>query len=197
MVDTKRRRGRPPKPPDQRRPHTLAIRVNDELYQRLRRETEATGRSLSEEAEVLFYGAFEARARAHETLIGMLARGEVVLQPRSSPWNASEAAPAAAAPSISGLGSLAEIAFGAGLTGGLRSGELPEAIKSELFGGMFEVFASALNAVAANAREATIAAVRETLPAVVRDELAAMLHQPKGDAGSSKNPADAADSTPA
>jgi hypothetical protein len=197
MIDTKRRRGRPPKPPDQRRPHTLAIRVNDELYQRLRREAEAKGRSLSEEAEALLYGAFEAQARTHEALVGMVARGEVVLQPRSSPRNVPEAAPKAEAPS-SGFGSLAEIAAVAGLTRGLKSGESLEAIKSELFGGMSEVLAFALNAVAANAREAITAAVRETLPSVVRDELAAVpRRQPGGSAGASKDPADSADSTPA
>jgi hypothetical protein len=53
--------------------------MNNELYQRLHDRAEANGRSLSEEAEALLYGAFDEQARAHEAFVGMVARGEAQL----------------------------------------------------------------------------------------------------------------------
>ena len=136
MNETKPRRGRPPKPPNERRSHTLTIRVNDELYQRIRHEVEATGRSLSEEAEVLLNGAFDARARAHEALVEMVARGEFLLQPKSSPGNAAEAATAVEETPNLGFGSLAAV------VGDLKPGEQLDQTESELFGGMSEAAAA-------------------------------------------------------
>ena len=171
MNETKPRRGRPPKPSNERRSHTLTIRVNDELYQQIRHEVEATGRSLSEEAEVLLNGAFDARARAHEALVEMVARGEILLQPKSSPCNAAEAATAVEETPNLGFGSFAAV------VGDLKPGEQLDQIRGELFGRMSEAAAFVRDAVAADLREAITAAVRETLPAVVRETLPAMVRE--------------------
>lgn len=164
MSETKPRRGRPPKPPNERRPHTLTIRVNDELYQLIRHEAEANGRSMSEEAEVLLHGAFDARARAHEVLVGMVARGEVLLQPKSSPGSPTEMAAVAETPPALTPGS-------AEFTSGVFSG-----VSSEMFSRMCDVVMAAFrgDAVAAAARDMIRAAVRE-----VHEEAATASRSPR------------------
>ena len=184
MIETKRRRGRPPKPPNQRRAHTLAIRLNSELYQRLRHAAEANGRSLSEQAEVLLYSAFNAQERAHETLVGMVARGEVLLRPTSSPGNAAEAASAAdlSPTPILGFGHLADL-------GASLSPLLPAGFNLEKGVGL----------LAAVLRDAEVAAaLRETVKTAVREdreEVAGAVRDRGGSADSSKNSTGGADST--
>jgi len=183
MIETKRRRGRPPKPPNQRRAHTLAIRLNSELYQRLRHAAEANGRSLSEQAEVLLYSAFNAQARAHETLVGMVARGEVLLRPTSSSGNAAEAAAAGLSPTPKpGFGQLAELgaSLGALVPAGFNLGK-------------------GLGSLAAVLRDTEVAAaLRETVKTAVREdreEVAGAVRDRGGSADSSKNSTGSADST--
>jgi hypothetical protein len=175
----KRRPGRPPKPLHERRGHTLAFRINDETYQRLRASAEANGRSLSEEAEVLLSGAFDPRERLHEALMGMMARGEVVLSaglgtalPRISATMLAEAVP------------------------GLRI-ETVEPVETEehaeTFRRLSELLAAALRG------ETVVAAAREMLKTAVgevRKEVVAA-RDPGGGTASRKKATVGADSKPA
>ena len=121
----------------------------------------------------------------------MVARGEVLLQPKASPRNTPEVPPAEVSPTLPSFG---EMGAAAGLIGEAELGGPFKSVKSELFGRVGELITAAFRdpAIAAAAREMVTAAVRE-----VREEVVAADRDPKGSVGSSQKPADATDPNPA